>query len=73
MNQIDQQRKLGLLIKEKRLRKCLSQEGLARETGLTSMTISRIELGSVMPAGHSLLILIKILNIDVKDLLNVYF
>ena len=66
-------KKLGEIIKENRLRKCWSQEQLAQRINATKSTISRIELDGTIPKGSTLLALIQVLNITVKELLDVYF
>lgn len=49
-----QDQDLARRIKELRIRKGFSQEGLAEETGLSLRTIQRIENGETEPRGDSL-------------------
>lgn len=58
---------LGTLIKEKRLKQNISQEILARKLSIDKNTVYRIEKGMFAPRGFLLLELIKVLNIDIKE------
>lgn len=57
-------------IKELRLRKGISQEQLALETGLNLRTIQRIECGESEPRGHSINVLASALNTSPNELID---
>ena len=59
---------IGSAIKHRREALGLRQEDLARRTGLTRNTISRIEIGSVVPSAHSVELIAEQLNCEVGDL-----
>lgn len=63
--------KTGLLIKELRIKKGLTQEELAELTELSARTIQRIENGEVDPRAYTLQMIAKALDVDfslfVKD------
>ena len=59
---------IGSAIKHRRETLGLRQEDLARRTGLTRNTISRIEIGSVVPSAHSVELIAEQLNCEVGDL-----
>lgn len=56
--------KIGLLIKELRIKKGLTQEELAEKTELSARTIQRIENGEVDPRAYSLQMIAKALDVD---------
>jgi transcriptional regulator with XRE-family HTH domain len=56
--------KTGQYIKEARIRKGMTQEELAIETGINIRTIQRIENGEVIPRSYSLRTIAEILGID---------
>jgi transcriptional regulator with XRE-family HTH domain len=56
--------KTGLLIKELRIKKGLTQEELADKTELSARTIQRIENGEVDPRAYSLQMIAKALDVD---------
>ncbi|MBN1986318.1 MAG: helix-turn-helix domain-containing protein [Prolixibacteraceae bacterium] len=56
--------KTGLLIKELRIKKGLTQEELADLTELSSRTIQRIENGEVDPRAYTLQMIAKALEVD---------
>jgi len=59
---------IGSAIKHRREALGLRQEDLARGTGLARNTISRIEIGSVVPSAHSVELIAEQLNCEVGDL-----
>ena len=56
--------KIGLVIKELRIKKGLTQEDLAEKTELSARTIQRIETGVVDPRAYSLQMIAKALDVD---------
>lgn len=56
--------KTGLVIKELRLKKGLTQEELANQTELSTRTIQRIENGDVDPRAYTLQMIAKALEVD---------
>ena len=56
--------KIGLVIKELRIKKGLTQEELAEKTELSARTIQRIETGKVDPRAYSLQMIAKALDVD---------
>ncbi len=56
--------KTGLVIKELRIKKGLTQEELADKTELSARTIQRIENGEVDPRAYSLQMIAKALDVD---------
>lgn len=56
--------KTGLIIKELRIKKGLTQEELAEKTELSARTIQRIENGEVDPRAYSLQMIAKALDVD---------
>jgi transcriptional regulator with XRE-family HTH domain len=56
--------KTGQYIKEARIRKGMTQEELALETGINIRTIQRIENGEVIPRSYSLRTIAEMLGID---------
>lgn len=56
--------KIGLVIKELRIKKGLTQEELAAKTELSARTIQRIENGEVDPRAYSLQMIAKALDVD---------
>ena len=56
--------KTGLLIKELRIKKGLTQEELAHLTELSTRTIQRIENGEVDPRAYTLQMIAKALDVD---------
>ena len=56
--------KTGLVIKELRIKKGLTQEELADKTELSARTIQRIEKGEVDPRAYSLQMIAKALDVD---------
>lgn len=56
--------KTGLLIKELRIKKGLTQEELAEMTELSARTIQRIEKGEVDPRSYTLQMIAKALDVD---------
>jgi len=56
--------KTGILIKELRLKKGLTQEELASKTELSARTIQRIENGEVDPRAYTLQMIAKALDVD---------
>lgn len=56
--------KTGLIIKELRIKKGLTQEELAERTELSARTIQRIENGEVDPRAYSLQMIAKALDVD---------
>lgn len=56
--------KTGLVIKELRIKKGLTQEELAARTELSARTIQRIENGEVDPRAYSLQMIAKALDVD---------
>ncbi len=56
--------KTGLLIKELRVKKGLTQEELASLTDLSARTIQRIENGEVDPRSYTLQMIAKALDVD---------
>jgi transcriptional regulator with XRE-family HTH domain len=56
--------KIGLVIKELRIKKGLTQEELAEKTELSARTIQRIEYGEVDPRAYSLQMIAKALDVD---------
>lgn len=56
--------KTGLLIKELRIKKGLTQEELANLTELSARTIQRIENGEVDPRSYTLQMIAKALDVD---------
>ncbi|MDB4304111.1 helix-turn-helix domain-containing protein [Desulfosarcina sp.] len=56
--------KTGILIKELRIKKGLTQEELADMTELSSRTIQRIENGEVDPRSYTLQMIAKALEVD---------
>ena len=61
---------LALKVKELRLKRGLSQEALAEESGLSRRTIQRIELGESNPNGDSLKRLANALQINADELID---
>jgi transcriptional regulator with XRE-family HTH domain len=55
---------IGLVIKELRIKKGLTQEELAEKTELSARTIQRIENGEVDPRAFSLQMIAKALDVD---------
>lgn len=62
--------KLGYKIKYERVKRKISQLGLAMSTHLTTRTLSRIECGIIDPKYSTLLKIAKALNLDIRDLLD---
>lgn len=62
--------KIGMLIKELRLKKGLTQEELAEMTELSARTIQRIENGEVDPRAYSLQMIAKALDVDFSVFIN---
>lgn len=60
--------KLGLTIKNLRVKRQLTQTELSEQTGITLRTIQRIENGEVKPSLHSLKVLSKALEVDLSSL-----
>ncbi len=60
--------KLGLTIKNLRVKRQLTQTELSEQTGITLRTIQRIENGEVKPSLHSLKVLSKALEVDLSAL-----
>lgn len=58
----------GKVIVQARKKQQLSQEELARQSGVSLRTIQRIEKGSVNPHGHTLKTLVNALNLQLTDL-----
>lgn len=56
--------KIGLVIKELRIKKGLTQDELAEKTELSTRTIQRIENGEVDPRAYSLQMIAKALDVD---------
>jgi len=56
--------KTGILIKELRIKKGLTQEELAEMTELSARTIQRIENGEVDPRSYTLQMIAKALDVD---------
>ena len=56
--------KIGLIIKELRIKKGLTQEELAEKTELSARTIQRIENGEVDPRAYTLQMIAKALDVD---------
>jgi len=56
--------KTGLLIRELRIKKGLTQEELAEKTELSARTIQRIENGEVDPRSYTLQMIAKALDVD---------
>ena len=56
--------KTGLVIKELRIKKGLTQEELAEKTELSARTIQRIENGEVDPRAYTLQMIAKALEVD---------
>jgi len=56
--------KIGLVIKELRIKKGLTQEELAEKTELSARTIQRIEKGEVDPRAYSLQMIANALDVD---------
>jgi transcriptional regulator with XRE-family HTH domain len=56
--------KTGLVIKELRIKRGLTQEELANKTELSARTIQRIENGEVDPRAYSLQMIAKALDVD---------
>lgn len=63
--------KVGILIKELRLKKGLTQEELADKTELSTRTIQRIENGEVDPRAYTLQMIAKALNVDYSVFINI--
>ena len=61
---------LALKVKELRLKKGMSQEALAEESGLSRRTIQRIELGESNPNGDSLKKLANALQVNADELID---
>lgn len=61
---------LALKVKELRLKKGMSQEALAEESGLSRRTIQRIELGESNPNGDSLKRLADALQVNADELID---
>ena len=61
---------LALKVKELRLKRGLSQEALAEESGLSRRTIQRIELGESNPNGDSLKRLANALQVNADELID---
>ena len=57
-----------VIIKELRIKKGMTQQQLADESGITLRTIQRIENGDVNPSLHSLKTLGKVLESDLSSL-----
>ena len=62
--------KTGILIKELRLKKGLTQEELAEMTELSARTIQRIENGEVDPRAYTLQMIAKALDVDFSMFVN---
>ncbi len=60
--------KLGLTIKNLRVKRQLTQTELSEQTGITLRTIQRIENGEVKPSLHSLKVLSKAFEVDLSAL-----
>lgn len=59
------------ILKEKRLEAALTQEELAKKSGISRVTIALLETGNLTTAKSStILALAKALNIDVGELLR---
>jgi len=71
MSETLKRKKLGILVKEKRLRTCLSQEVLAQQVLVSKDTIAKVEQGRGIPNGWVLLKIMDKLNISVEEMLNV--
>lgn len=56
--------KIGLVIKELRIKKGMTQEELADKTELSARTIQRIENGEVDPRAYSLQVIAQALEVD---------
>jgi transcriptional regulator with XRE-family HTH domain len=56
--------KTGLIIKELRVKKGMTQEELAQKTELSARTIQRIENGEVDPRAYTLQMIAKALEVD---------
>ncbi|MGO9318651.1 MAG: helix-turn-helix domain-containing protein [Terracidiphilus sp.] len=59
----------GAMLAEARKKRRISQEALAEGLGLTRTSITNIEKGRQPLQLHSLYLIAKLLNVDVKDLL----
>ena len=55
-------------IKERRIKKGMTQQQLADDCGITLRTIQRIENGEVKPSLHSLNTISKVLEVDLSTL-----
>lgn len=59
---------IGEKIKDLRLLKGYSQEGLANHSGVSIRTIQRIEKGEVVPRGQTLQLLCEVLDVSIEEL-----
>jgi len=66
----DNLKKLGKKIKIERIKNDLSQEQLAEKTGVSTRTISLVESGLQHPKFLLVVKLVKVLDIDVKKLIE---
>ena len=62
--------KIGDNLKRQRIRKALTQEELARQAGLTTASVARIERNETEPRMSTLRKLAKALNIDPAELVG---
>ena len=66
----DNLKKLGKKIKIERVKNDLSQEQLAEKTGVSTRTISLVESGLQHPKFLLVVKLVKVLDIDIKKLIE---
>lgn len=70
-DQEDIKSRVGENLKKARIKKGFSQEALARKTGVTLYTISKIEAGATIdPRVLTLEKLVKVLGVKIDDLLE---
>ena len=62
--------KLAQGVKELRKRKGLSQEELAKESGLSIRTVQRVENGETVPTGETIKRISTILNVTIYELID---
>lgn len=64
-------KKIGLLVRDLRKKNALSQENLAKQSGLSLRTIQRVENGETVPSGETITRISTILKIDPNNLIEV--
>ena len=70
INSVDIKKLLGKKIKELRIKRGLTQEYLAEKIGMGQRNLSKIECGTNFVTAETLSKILKILNIDAKELFD---